>query len=90
MTDYPLPPGEDKTEILRVVVRESMSLDLLDRLVTDICAITENVMNSDQVDLAAWQPGSSAEKKHGSAGLQHHEKHKARRPMQAGVHRTVC
>lgn len=31
--NYPLPPNEEKTEILRVVVRESMSRDLLDRLI---------------------------------------------------------
>lgn len=33
--NYPLPPNEEQTEISRVVVRESMSLDLLDRLVSD-------------------------------------------------------
>ncbi|KAK8216355.1 pyridoxal phosphate-dependent transferase [Phyllosticta capitalensis] len=89
--NYPLPPNEEKTEILRVVVRESMSLDLLDRLVTDICAVTETVMSSDTMDLSAWQPGrSSIEKKHGNHGLEAGEKHKARRPMHHGVHRSVC
>jgi glutamate decarboxylase len=44
--NYPLPPGEDKTEILRVVVRESMSMDLLDRLIADICQITQNLIVS--------------------------------------------
>jgi glutamate decarboxylase len=38
--NYPLPPNEEKTEISRVVVRESMSLDLLDRLVSDIISVT--------------------------------------------------
>lgn len=71
-------------------MRESMSLDLLDRLITDICAVTETVMESDTVDLAAWQPTPSAEKTHGSAGLPHHHRHKARRPMHEGVHRSVC
>lgn len=42
--DYPLPPNEEKTEILRVVVRESLSLDMIDRLVTDICAVMEQLM----------------------------------------------
>jgi len=88
--NYPLPPSEEKTEILRVVVRESMSLDLLDRLITDICAVTETVMESDTADLQAWQPTPSAEKQHGSAGLPHHQRHKARRPMHEGVHRSVC
>ena len=90
---HPLPPGEDKTEILRVVVRESMSLDLLDRLITDIFAVTESVMNSDEIDLAIWQPfqnKTTAEKKLGSTGAQSHEHHKHKRPMSKGVHRTVC
>ncbi|KAJ8610737.1 hypothetical protein MRB53_038379 [Persea americana] len=88
--NYPLPPDEDKTEILRVVVRESMSMDLLDRLITDICAVTETIMNSDQADLQAWQPFTSPEKTHGSQGLPHHQRHKAKRPMAEGVHRAVC
>lgn len=53
---YPLPPGEEKTQILRVVVRETLSLDMIDRLVTDLCNVTESMMNTDAVDLAAWQP----------------------------------
>ncbi|KAL9070337.1 MAG: hypothetical protein Q9157_005847 [Trypethelium eluteriae] len=89
--NYPLPPGEEKTEILRVVVRESMSIDLLDRLIADICAATETLINSDEIDLAAWQPFSnSVEKTHSSAGQKSHNKHKAKRPMSHGVHRSVC
>ena len=42
--NYPLPPNEDSMEILRVVVRESMSFDLLDRLITDICATTQDLI----------------------------------------------
>ncbi|KKY22409.1 putative glutamate decarboxylase [Diplodia seriata] len=80
--NYPLPPNEEKTEILRVVVRESMSLDLLDRLITDICAVTETVMQSDEIDLAAWQPfANTIEKTHGSRGVSSRDKHKAKRPM---------
>ena len=89
--NYPLPPKEDKTEILRVVVRESMSLDLLDRLITDIIAVTEQLMNSDPMDLSAFQPGSTGiEKQHQSKGVDHKNKHKAKRPMSKGVHRAVC
>lgn len=89
--NYPLPPKEDKTEILRVVVRESMSLDLLDRLITDIIAVTEQLMNSDPMDLSAFQPGATTiEKQHQSKGFDHANKHKAQRPMSKGVHRTVC
>ncbi|KAL8680730.1 MAG: hypothetical protein Q9186_003077 [Xanthomendoza sp. 1 TL-2023] len=89
--NYPLPPTCQSTEILRVVVRESMSLDLLDRLITDIISVTEQLMNTDAVDLAAFQPGAtSVEKLHQSRGVDHRNKHLARRPMSEGVHRTVC
>jgi glutamate decarboxylase len=44
--NYPLPPNEENIEILRVVVRESMSFDLLDRLITDICQTTQDLMVS--------------------------------------------
>jgi glutamate decarboxylase len=91
--DYPLPPKEEGTEILRVVVRETMSMDLLDRLITDIFSVTEGVMNSDEIDLKAWQPfqgKTNAEATHGSLGAKPHETHKHKRPMSKGVHRTVC
>lgn len=89
--DYPLPPTEDKTEILRVVVRESMSLDLLDRLISDIIAVTQTLMESDTVDLAAFQPGAtSIEKQQSSLGFDAKHRHHAKQPMSKGVHRTVC
>jgi glutamate decarboxylase len=50
--NYALPPNEDKTEILRVVIRENMSFDLLDRLISDIVEVTEQLMEDDQVDLS--------------------------------------
>ena len=69
-----------------------MSLDLLDRLITDICATTQQLMDSDPIDLAPFQPGATGhfEKEHSSQGLRAHQKHKAQRPMSKGVHRTVC
>ncbi|CAK9780193.1 glutamate decarboxylase [Cutaneotrichosporon oleaginosum] len=42
--NYALPPAEDKTEILRVVVRESLSGDLLHKLIHDIVAVTEMLL----------------------------------------------
>lgn len=70
-----------------------MSLDLVDRLITDIFSVTESVMNSDEIDLTVWQPfqnRNSTEKQHGSMGSQSHETQKHRRPMSDGIHRTVC
>ena len=91
ISNYPLPPKEEKTEILRIVVCESMSLDLLDRLITDIIAVTEQLMDADPMDLSAFQPSATTiEKQHQSKGVDHATKHKAQRPMSKGVHRTVC
>lgn len=69
-----------------------MSLDLLDRLITDIFAVTQQLMTTDAVDLAAFQPGgaTTVEKQHSIKGLEHRHKHKAHRPMSEGVYRTVC
>lgn len=53
--NYALPPHEDKTEILRVVIRESFSFDLIDRLVTDLVSVTETLMENDEVDLSVLQ-----------------------------------
>jgi glutamate decarboxylase len=65
---------------------------MIDRLVTDICSVTETLMKTDAVDLAAFQPGAnpSLEKQHGSKGLRREHKHKAQRPTKDGVYRTVC
>jgi glutamate decarboxylase len=68
-----------------------MSMDLLDRLIADICAVTETLMTSDEIDLQAWQPfSSSVEKTHASLGHSAKNIHKAKRPMSEGVHRSVC
>lgn len=69
--NYALPPKEDGTEILRVVIRENMSFDLLDRLVTDIVQVTETLIDHDGGDLSI---------------LQKHVHHSHRRPEQKGHH----
>ncbi|CZT12370.1 related to glutamate decarboxylase [Rhynchosporium graminicola] len=91
--NYPLPPKEDKTEILRVVVRESMSFDLLDRLISDICVVTQNLIESDTQDLSVLGgKNNSVEIEHGTVGTQHNKGQGkgGKRPMSEGVHRTVC
>ncbi|KAK3363422.1 glutamate decarboxylase [Lasiosphaeria hispida] len=95
--NYSLPPNEDATDILRVVVRESMSFDLLDRLVTDIVQVTETLMGNDEVDLSILtkqrrEPakkegrdrGGKGAKKDGT-GLGNEVKR-----MADGIHRSVC
>lgn len=70
-----------------------MSLDLLDRLISDIIAVTQTLMEFDGGDLTALQPtATSIEKQHQSQGVdaKHRKKHGSRKPMSEGVHRTVC
>jgi glutamate decarboxylase len=95
--NYELPPNEEKTEILRVVVRESMSFDLLDRLIADLVSVTENLIDDDKVD-------TSILKKQDPAGTsRRQELHKKwaetekavmedrnRGRLAGGVHRTTC
>lgn len=45
--NYSLPPNEDKTEILRIVVRESMNADVIERVAKDIFEITEKLKSTD-------------------------------------------
>ena len=91
--NYPLPPGEEKTEILRVVVRESMSMDLLDRLISDLIVVTQTLMESDIGDLSALQPtATSTEKRQQSLGKDAKDRKQqgSKQPTHKGVHRTVC
>ncbi|KAF8999153.1 glutamate decarboxylase [Cyathus striatus] len=44
--NYNAPKGEEKTEILRVVVRETLTEDLTERLIVDILEITESLMGT--------------------------------------------
>jgi len=94
--NYPLPPNEENIEILRVVVRESMSFDLLDRLITDICQTTQNLIESDSQDLSilSISKDNSAEKALSSTGTHRGAKSThaktGKHPMTKGVHRTVC
>lgn len=90
--NYALPPAENATEILRVVVRESMSLDLLDRLISDLVSVTQTLIDNRDDGLAALQHRSA-----GSAGPHTDLKEAQRKTvegvvkrLQDGIHRTVC
>ncbi|KAI0972081.1 glutamate decarboxylase [Xylaria arbuscula] len=91
--NYALPPNENQTEILRVVVRESMSLDLLDRLISDLVSVTQTLMEKQGSDVSSLK-----HKDAGSAG-QNGETKYSRQPtsdggvvkrLEDGIHRTVC
>jgi glutamate decarboxylase len=49
---YPLPPSCEDTEILRVVVRESLSGDLIRKLISDILEVTEHLLEGDGPSVA--------------------------------------
>lgn len=103
--NYALPPAEDKTEILRVVVRESMSLDLLDRLIADLISVTQTLIDHDEVDLSILQKQRPAgdnrplkdqggrRQKSAAEGMTEESvrvvEGKAAR-LADGIHRTVC
>ncbi|KAI9814709.1 MAG: hypothetical protein M1826_002155 [Phylliscum demangeonii] len=90
--NYALPPNEDKIEILRVVVRWSMSQDLLDKLICDIIGVTEKLIESDPEDShTLLQPIKYWPAKWHQDREQHGKyNHHGRRPMSLGVHRSVC
>ncbi|KAJ7098141.1 glutamate decarboxylase [Mycena belliarum] len=68
--NYELAPGLETVEILRVVVRENMSEELIERLVNDLMEITEDLVKKDSPSHALDMLGSAqssrhAEKSHG-------------------------
>ncbi|KAJ7219060.1 glutamate decarboxylase [Mycena pura] len=68
--NYELAPGLEKTEILRVVVRENMTDVLIERLVNDLMQITEELVTKDSSMHALDALGSAqathhSEKAHG-------------------------
>ncbi|KAG8709362.1 hypothetical protein FRC09_000714 [Ceratobasidium sp. 395] len=60
--NYALPPNEEKVEILRIVVRESMSADLIEKVVMDVLEITESLIggSSDAMMMAGVQAAATA------------------------------
>lgn len=65
---------------------------LLDRLISDIYAVTETVMNCDEIDLAVWQrfqDKTSPGKTEGSTNSQSNHHYKDKMPMSKGADRTV-
>jgi len=64
--NYELAPDLQNVEILRVVVRENMTEVLIDRLVTDIIEVTEDLAKSDSPShaLASLSQSHSSAKKH--------------------------
>ncbi|KAK3996316.1 glutamate decarboxylase [Cladorrhinum sp. PSN332] len=96
--NYALPPGEQQTEILRVVIRESMSFDLLERLVTDIVQVTQTLMDHDEIDLTIMHK-QKGRRRLVEEKVKGHKKEKVKghkkepgvgKRMEEGIHRSVC
>ncbi|OLN96510.1 Glutamate decarboxylase [Colletotrichum chlorophyti] len=99
--NYPLPPNEEQIEILRVVIRETMTFDLLERLLTDIVEVTQTLMENDQIDLQTLkkhhrrrhvrvkEDEEKEKKKEGEEGAAK-EMGREVRKMEDGIHRAVC
>jgi len=87
--NYNLPPNVADIEILRVVVRESMSVDLIDRLIGDILQATEILIKSDEVDLTALAAPNNPriEKRVQSMGLDRKPEHDK---DSKGIMSTTC
>ncbi|TDZ34118.1 Glutamate decarboxylase [Colletotrichum sidae] len=100
--NYPLPPTEEKIEILRVVVRETMTFDLLERLLTDIAAVTETLMENDEIDLQVLRKHHGRKKVRVKGDEEKEKKQREEkegaakvigrevRSMEDGIHRAVC
>ncbi|KAF4616663.1 hypothetical protein D9613_008482 [Agrocybe pediades] len=71
--NYGAPVGAESVEILRVVVRETLSEDLIERLIVDILEVTENLKSRDGEIFAAATAGG------GDSGV-HKPGHEEARP----------
>ncbi|KAK4229940.1 glutamate decarboxylase [Podospora fimiseda] len=91
--NYALPPNEQETEILRVVIRESMSFDLLERLVTDLVQVTQTMMDHDEIDLTIMHKQKQRRRlveEKGKAQKEEEEAAEGKKRMEEGIHRSVC
>lgn len=104
--NYALPPTEEKTEILRVVVRETMTFDLLEKLLGDIASVTETLVENDQIDLSTLNRHQSTARRAVTKEAEEKQKKEAQglvdgkgpgkfvekevRRMEDGIHRSVC
>jgi glutamate decarboxylase len=98
--NYKLPPNEQETEIMRVVVRENMTYDIMDRLLSDLHDVMETLMQRDEVDLSMLQNKKKKKKEMQKKGKDGGGKSKvekfeerveeADRRIDENLHKTVC
>lgn len=78
-----------------MVVRESMSADLLERLIGDIVAVTERLVESDPVDLSNLQTEAhhTRVQRHKNQSNAHEQQNSGKdriKELGKGVHKSVC
>ena len=66
--NYPLPEHESKIEILRVVVRESCSSSMVDRLIEDLISTVETLIAATDTEMNALAGKVLSGAVHGSGG----------------------
>jgi hypothetical protein len=66
-----------------------MPLDLLDRLIMDLCAATETLIGLDDFDLAAWEPFPKKDSS-SKGSTESGQRHLGTQSMNSGIHKTVC
>lgn len=88
--NYTLPPDGQNIEILRVVVRESMSLDLMDLLLGDLLSTTEQLMSTDLNELEAYSSPQSQRIEKFVSSLGVHGKKKGPKKEDGGILKTTC
>jgi len=77
--NYELPPSVEKEEVLRVVVRESMSEDLVDLLLRDLFAIVkelDSMDDSENIATVAHRSQQAVQKQANPKHVPHHKKAK--------------
>ena len=60
LPNYPLPPDQGDKEVLRVVIRTTMSVELLDRLMSDIVVAVQQLMDAAEHHREHRKPGTDA------------------------------
>jgi glutamate decarboxylase len=93
--NYKLPPNEEETEIMRIVVRENMTYDIMDRLLSDLGDVIETLMKRDEVDLSLLQQKRNkvelkSEREKKGESFSKRVENETRRLVNGNLHKSVC
>ncbi|KAF7322785.1 Glutamate decarboxylase [Mycena chlorophos] len=88
--NYELPPNEQATEILRVVVRENLTEPLIERLVNDLMEITEDLLKRDSSTHALDVLGSGQSKQQHGHERAHGKLDEGHSSAPSGTYAKTC